>query len=497
MNWKMPASELKVRDGKFDPSGELPKGIRADQWVMPGFIDAHCHILPTGLDLVKLNLGACQSKQDVLDSIRDHLSQVPEGAWLHAVHYDQTKFTDATHIHLNELDAISKKTPILLRHVNGHASVANSKTLALAQVTEESTDPVGGTIGRDEQGLTGLLLERAHELVTAVMPEPSLDAMVDAILLAAKEMSKFGITCATDMMTGRWNLAKEIEAYSIAAQTSPIRFRLFVQWAEVLHPKRGMGVEKLREIASGLDRQQCKICGLKVFADGAIGSATAAIHSNFLTTGGKGQLIYSEEKLLEIIRQIDATGYPAAIHTIGDRSTDLVIEGYSKTNDPSRHRIEHAMILSDRQLDQIAELKCHVTMQPEFLTRFRHSYQKQLAPDLFANLKRVRSLLDRGIRLSFNSDRPIVLGDPWVGIGTAVSRPEGYNQAENIRLEEAVVAYTKGGADANGDDGLVGELVAGQWADFQVYEKEPAVGLEPVKVFLAGNEVHSQSHGHR
>lgn len=443
--------------------------------VLPKFIDAHCHILPGGLDLQKLHLGAFSTKSDVLDAVRERNRSHPDG-WLMAVHYDQTKFPDGSHLSRHDLDAIDAERPILLRHVNGHASVANSAALRAAGVDSSTPDPKGGTYIRDASGeLTGVLLESAHEKVTSAAPSPTLEQMVDAILAAGEKMAAFGIGTATDMMTGRYNLPLEIQAYAEAARLgNPIRVRLCMQWGTVFRPKNGERAkrEDLDEMLSGLDTERVKAWGVKIFADGAIGSATAAIYGRFMGSPEDvtedGTLMYAPDRLKEMVRIADAAGFPIAIHTIGDRSTDLVMEAYEQLGDAKRHRIEHAMMLSDAQIERMARLGSHVTMQPEFLHRFGHSYKRQLGPERASKLKRVRSVLDAGIELSFSSDFPIVLGDPWIGIDTASNRPDGFDPAENCTREQAIRAYTAMGAVANHDEGLMGTLSAGEVADFQV-----------------------------
>jgi len=154
-----------------------------------------------------------------------------------------------------------------------------------------------------------------------------------------------------------------------------------------------------------------------------------------------GQLIYSPTRLREMVQTAHRAGFRVATHSIGDYATDLVMDAYEATGEPSRHRIEHAMLLSDAQIERLAGLGCAVTFQPEFLIRFGHSYRRQLGPERMARLKRARSLLDAGIPLSFSSDRPIVPGDPKDGIRAAVHRPEGFDPAENITLPEAFRAY--------------------------------------------------------
>lgn len=458
--------------------------------VLPGFIDAHCHIMPTGFDLSRLHLGSCNTENEVLDAVRDRNKSADSDEWLHAVHYDQTKFPSGEHMHRDQLDAISEKHPIVLRHVNGHASVVNSAALKAAQVDKNTQDPKGGTYVRDESGeLTGVLLETAHEHVNSAQPDPSTEQMTEAILDAAKAMSKCGVTTASDMMTGYRSLPKELEAYRLASERgAQVRFRLYLQWSPLFGP-RALDETERKELTSAMEADFCKVAGAKIFADGAISSATAAIHGEF-TTGGNGKLIYNEERLHTMVQKAHDAGWPVSVHTIGDRSTDLVMDAIEKTDEPKRHRIEHAMILSDDQIDRLAAMNCHVAMQPEFLMRLGHAYRRQLGDKVASKLKRARSCLDKGVRLSFNSDRPIVAGAPWDGIMTASNRPEGYDKNENVTRKEAITLYTRGGADANDDVGIMGEIKEGQLADFQVYQREinAETRPEPDEVYMHGEK---------
>jgi len=458
--------------------------------LFPSYIDSHCHILPTGLDLQKLHLGKCQTHAEVLDAVRERLPQVPEGKWLLAVHYDQTKYEGARHLTRDDLDRISTTVPILLRHVNGHACVVSSAALKAAKVAEDVQDPPGGSFGRDATGrITGVLFEQAHEAVSHASPSPNLQEMVDAILAAANKMSALGIACASDMMTGIYDLPTELEAYRLAGERGcPIQTRLYLQWSAVFRKDGSWRSEEAKRLAQTYKNEYSRVAGIKIFADGAIGSATAAIYGAYsgakptghaISRHGKnaadhapddelisGQLIYAPSRLNEMVRTAHDAGFQVAIHSIGDYATDLVMDAYEALDDPSRHRIEHAMIMSDTQIERLARLNCFCTMQPEFLMRFGHYYRSQLGPDRAAHLKRARSVIDAGIRLSFSSDRPIVAGDPADGIATAVYRPEGFDQSENVTFQEAVDAYTIQGAKVTGDD--EGGLEPGQRADFRL-----------------------------
>ena len=426
------------------------------------FVDNHCHILPTGLDLAKLHLGSADTHDEVLELLAErHLAQ-PDG-WLLAVHYDQNRY-QGVHLTRHDLDRISGDRPILLRHVNGHAGVANSAALGLVGVSAETPDPSGGQYRRDSSGAPdGVLLERTLEIVSEAAPSPTLEEMVAAIKLASAEMRRVGIFAAADMMTGRFHLERELEAYRIAALDGNFHYSLYLQWSTVFG-KRALDSGRLNELADALRQTgMAQISGIKIFADGAIASATAAIYGAYENSPSRdwsGQLIYSPERLKEMISVAANAGYAVAVHAIGDYAVDLVLDGFEMTPDPSRHRLEHAMLLSDEQIQRIALVGCRVTMQPEFLHRFGHAYQRQLGAARAANLKRCRSLLDAGVPLSFSSDRPIVAGDPRDGIRTAVNRP-GFSPEERISLEEAVRLYTADAADVLGISSRFGKILPG------------------------------------
>ena len=462
------------------------------KFLLPSFIDSHCHVLPLGLDLQKLNLGNLDSRVAILEAVRDRHRSHPDG-WLMCVQYDQNRFSDGQHITVQELDAISGDRPIALRHSNGHAGVVNSAALRAAGVDQATPDPEGGSYGRDASGqLSGLLLEIALEHVFAKAPMPNVEEMTSAILAAGELMASRGISGAHDMMTGSFNLCDELHAYRLAAERGcKVRTRLYIQWSALFGGRAVLPAESL-SILDGLDSLRCRIAGVKIFADGAIASATAAIYGRYSGEEAKGpvisrrarlasetsdtevsgQLIYSPERLNSMVMTAHNAGYQVSIHSIGDYATDLVMNAFEATDEPSRHRIEHAMLLSDAQIERMAGLGIYCAYQPEFLHQFGAAYARQLGPERSKRLKRIRSTIDAGIPVSLSSDAPIVTGDPWLGIRTATNRQAAFGDAENCTLAEAIIGYTHAGAEICGDDQF-GALNPGQLAEFNMLDSLP------------------------
>lgn len=476
-NFKMPFVEgsiaLVVENGVVKshlPSTASPLGevidLRGD-WLAPAFVESHCHILPTGLEMLDLSLADATSKVEVFQLVRDR-AKWDDRPWLLAVYYDQNKI-GGEHITAEELDRLEINRPILLRHTNGHAAVCNTAALQAAGLPPTAKDPAGGEFGRTPSGnLNGVLLETAAVKVEEFAPKPSFEEKVAAILAAGESMAHMGIGCAADMST----TFDEVQAYLEASHRGcPIAMRLYPHWKEMFGPRNHR--EEIDALLGGDRRSRQPILGgIKLFSDGGISSGTAAIYGNYLkpsrtgvTADGKpfaGQLMYSPERLQERILIASEAGYQVAVHAIGDYALDLVMEGFERTGRARDHRLEHAMIASDAQIERLAQLGCHVAMQPEFLMRLGHAYQAQLGPERTSLINRTQSMISAGIRVCLSSDRPIVPGDPVDGLRCATDRPAGFDPLENISLSEAFTRYTSAGARILGDKGNLGNLAPGE-----------------------------------
>jgi len=476
-------------DGTLIPEREADKCIDLEGgYVLPGFVDCHCHILATGLDLSRLNLLGTTKKEEVYEKLLQWSKNMHDDEWLLAVHYDANRFDDRRDITAEELETLLPGRPIVLRHSSGHACVVSKKALALAGIGTTTENPPGGTIVRNEKGnATGLLLENAMSLVYRIVPKPSLAEMKTAIRKALESMVSYGITCASDMTTGSVNFEDELRAYREVSEELPVRVKLYLDWNAMFGSLR----EKTPGKANfSINHDSLRINGVKLFADGAIGARTAAMYVPY-TNGNTGCLIHEQEELNEKVRMADEKGLQIATHAIGDRAIDAVLEAYEKTTNPSTHRIEHAMVLSPSQISRIERMGIKLAMQPEFLLRFKNTYYEALGDERASKIKPIRSLLASRIPVGFSSDRPIVSGDPWLGIQAATLR-EGFAKEEKISFEAALRAYTSGGAEVNGERDY-GRLEPGEFADFQVYENSPSeYPRQPKCVYISGERIYER-----
>ena len=441
--------------------------------LIPGFIDSHCHLLAAGLNYQKLDLSHCSTQEEALEFVLDSYKGSDSDTWLIAKGYDPAKLDRENKLCKEILDQISRKTPILIEHKSGHSGTLNSAGLEYANLTSSTRSPQGGTYGKNSCGdLDGNLYETAYEKLLKLLPAPTLDQMTQAILTSGKKMARQGITSAAELIAGYYDIEKELWAYKSAIQQGcSLRIRLFVMWRDLVGPK-AISQEKIAEIFDGINEDQLKIVGTKLFADGALSSRTAAIHGTY-NQGGSGHIIYPQTVLTEKVIQAHKQGWPIAIHSIGDRATDLVINAYQEIGDASQCRIEHTMLLSNQQIEQIKKLGCMLNMQPGFLASYGESYKNVLPSEKLDNLCRFKSILEQDIPLAFSSDSPFGPENPWENIDATTKRAASLNQNECISAAQALEAYTKSGALANKDSKNLGQLKQGFKADFQVYDSNP------------------------
>jgi predicted amidohydrolase YtcJ len=385
------------------------------------------------------------------------------------------------------LDAVCADRPIYLNHVSKHGAAVNSRALQLAGITRDTPDPDDGVIVRDADGEpTGILLESAANLVSRHIPKPTQAELVQAVHRACNDLARRGILAASDAATGWHDLEAEVAAYAQAlAEGAPVRMTLMPLYGAA---QRAGWLEQSEQAgeATGFRPQppsphpDLRWGAVKLFADGAFTTRTAALRQPYADTPTTGVLMYEPDDLIERIVTVHRAGWQCAVHAIGDRAIELVLQGYRRALEAyprphHRHRIEHAMLMADDLLAEMQALGVVVVPQPEFLWWLTGAYLKGLG-ERAVSLMPFRSWLRAGVALGFSSDQPVVPGEPILGWRAAVTRTSRdgtcLNPDETLDPLTALQMFTVGAAYATCDD-AIGSLAPGKQARFMALSHPP------------------------
>jgi predicted amidohydrolase YtcJ len=493
------AQALAVRDGRIvavgtdRAMGELAgPGTRfADLGgctVVPGFHDAHCHILLFGLSLTEVNVRGAPAIVPIVEAVAERARRQPRGQWIRGGGYNQDKLAERRHPTRAHLDLAAPDHPVFLSHISGHMAVANSRALEAAGIGTATPNPPGGIIERDAEGApTGLLLETAQELVKRVLPPYTLPELHAALGAAGRQMAAEGITSAQDAWAG-WIAPEEFRAYqeACAAGTLPQHIRLMPD-SERLAIKDGR-FDFAFGLHTGFGDGQLKLGAMKFFLDGSLIGRTAALTAPYCgTPADTGFLVKSEEEIHARIARAHRGGWQVALHAIGDRAIEAGLDAIEACmgRDAGRYRprIEHCGVLRPDLIARIRRLGVVVVTQPRFITELGDGIRAALGEDRLRLTYPMASL--RGLRVAFSSDRPVVNGAPLLGMAAACTQRTAsgvaYAPQEAITLDEALAWYTGGAAYAAFTEDEQGTLSPGKWADLVVLSEDPfATGVERV-----------------
>jgi predicted amidohydrolase YtcJ len=464
--------------------------------VLPGLIDVHTHAMEWATGIIRKQLDvtypAVHSIADIVVMVGERSSHTARGEWIAGAGWDDAKFREHRYITRTDLDPVSPNNPVLLDHVSGHLSVANSAALALAGITRNTPDPAGGAIERDASGEpTGIVKDTAMQLVERVLPPDPADINIKAAKLISERASALGLTTIHDIFIS----AEEIRGYQDAYRKGWLGIRV------QMSPRIGSmeDAEKLAQmgIHTGFGDDQLKFGAAKMFADGGMGARTIAIYPPGVIgePDNLGVLRWKPEDMQKAHLLAARAGWQLETHAIGDRAIDEVLDSYAaiekalNLQDP-RFRIVHAGISTPAIQKRIKELHVVVDGNPPFVYWIGSWFNKYGAERVRWSYP-AKSYIENGIIEAAGSDVPVTPLSPWWGIWSAVERKEletGRVLApdERITVHEALTLYTRNGAYAGFEESEKGSLVAGKLADFIVVDRDilsvPAEELKDVRV---------------
>ena len=461
--------------------------------VLPGFHDAHNHMAWFGLTLGEADLRptVVSTLAELYAAVTAQAAVTPAGEWVIGAGYDQNKLED--HPDRDGLDRAAPGRRVWLRHTSGHMCVVSSAVLGDLGMSETAADVPGGLVVTDAAGRpTGLMQEKAQELVGALVHPYPVAVLADAIGRASERYLSEGLTSVTEAgIAGGWigHTPVELAAYQSARDRGQLGVRVELMIAsDVLHPLAahpGDGLELGLDlgIRTGFGDDWLRIGAMKIFTDGSLVGRTAAMHDDFAgQPGNRGYLQGDAGEMTATIVAAHRSGWQVAAHAIGDRAIDLAFDAYEDAQErypraDARHRIEHFAVSRPDHVRRAAQLGVIPVPQGRFATELGDGMLAAVGPQREEWLYRQRSLLDAGLILPGSSDRPVVTGAPLLGVHDMVNRRTGsgaaFNPGEAITAEQALRAYTSGSAYASRAEHTKGTIAPGRLADLVVLSEDP------------------------
>jgi predicted amidohydrolase YtcJ len=438
----------------------------AGRTVLPGFHDAHCHIVALAESALTLDAGpgSVRSVEDIVNRVREAAAGLPAGTWIRCGGYNEFYLAEGRHPLARDLDRATTAHPVRLTHRSGHAHVLNSPALALAGIGNESEEPAGGMIERDlESGLpNGLLFGMGNWLAQRLAP-PGEEEMDAAMARAGRMLLSLGLTTLQDASPGN----------------GMARWGRFLRWK-----KKGLFRPRIVMMFGAAEMESLQ--GRQPFYDRQTGLGSGAVKLTLDEV--RGSLNPPQDELNQLMLAIQARGLQAAIHAVEETTVEAAISAleYAQARLPGsncRHRLEHCSVCTPQSAARLASLGACVVTNPAFIYYSGDRYLAEVPPAQMEHLYAVRTMLSAGIRTAAGSDAPVAGPDPLRGICAAVSRrSSGGRQVlarEAVTTMEALRMYTLDAAWSCFRERQSGSITAGKDADLVVVSGDPLdAGLE-------------------
>ncbi len=451
---------------------------------IPAFVDAHTHIDSVGRALNSLDLRNTRSINELKERLRDFARD--RAGWILGRGWDQELFIEKRWPTRWDLDEVVPDKPVLLIRVCGHVGVVNSKAIELLDLERKFyTSP---NLVKEHGIATGIVREEVLEFVKRAIEESEdINTISKYISDAEKEFLRYGVTSIGFAGSSLKSL------YALMKLDLEERLRIRI------------AVYLLKEDFEVLDRvfrlfplrsRRVWVRGIKIFVDGSLGGRTALLSKPYSDDPSTyGQQLIDIATLESIARRCSDRRLQLAVHAIGDRALDIVLDVYRSIGHRvvvgNRFRIEHVSVVRDDQLAVLQKLNPVLVVQPHFIITDWWILDR-VGIERSSWVYRFKDFIDRGLITAFSTDAPVEPINPWETVYAALTRGElediplsRYTPNQKISLVEALHCYTYGSAYALGLD-FVGRLESGFSADIAVVDRDP-FELEPEELRKISN----------
>ena len=445
---------------------------------LPGFNDAHIHLLGYGVNKRRLNLAGSRSIAELVQRGKDYLAKYPTTEVLIGRGWNQDVFTARKSPTRADLDQISTELPIVFIRVCGHNLVINSRALQFYDIDEKTTAPPGGSIDFE----AGTFYENAMDLIA--LPQPKGKEIKEILLEVMEDLAEKGITSVHSDDFGIGDYQQVISAYQELAAQGKMKVRVYQQCL----------FSDIDEVSGFLrttgdwnsDSAYYRLGPIKLLADGSLGARTAYMsrpyHDDSAT---RGIACYTAEELEAIVLLCHQQRRAVAVHCIGDGMLQRLLDSvdnaqrcYPQITDV-RHGVVHCQISTPAQLKKIAKLGMVAYVQPIFLDYDLHIVKDRVGESLANSSYAFKSLIDYGVVSALSTDCPVEPFDPFNNLYCAVSRkdlngypPDGFNPAQALSIHQAVKGYTVNGGYCSYEEQVKGRLLPGYYGDIVVLNRD-------------------------
>ena len=450
--------------------------------LLPGFVDSHGHLIDLGFRLLELDLAGTRSLAEAQARIAAYAAANPDRKWILGGGWDQEAWGLGRFPTAAELDRAVGDRPVALTRADSHAVWMNSAAMKAAGVTAATKAPPGGRIEQVGGRPSGIFTDAARQMVMAAVPQPRAADRDGAFLAAQEQLLQRGVTATDDMRT----TLPDWLTFRRAGDRGALRLRVesYADSIETANLTAGAGP------SPWLYGDRLRLVGVKVFADGALGSRGAWLKAPYSDAPGeRGQGFWTDDQLRNLMSRAAMDHFQVAVHAIGDRANAEVLGAIAELSETykgdRRWRIEHAQVVDPADLPRFAGLKSTgvgivAAMQPIHQVSDRTMAEARLGPQRLAGAYAWASVQKAGATLAFGSDYPNDDFSPFHGWAAAVTRqdaggnpPGGWQPQERLSREAAWRAYTLDAAWAGFAEKVYGRLAPGQRADFIIVDRDP------------------------
>ena len=468
-----------------------------DKLVMAGFHDSHTHLLMAGLFKTYVNLADARTEEEAAQMVKEAADRdenktgwVRGFSWYHVFWENKTLPTKAS------LDKYFPDRPVCLINAEAHGAWVNSKALEIAGITDDTPDPFGGEIARDENGeATGFLYESASGLVTKYAFDFTAEEEKVIIRKYMEGAAEYGITSMNDVQPYFHGNMGNLDVYSQMDRDGELTIRIHAA------PDLLGDLDQAEEWREKYRSDKLRVEQLKQFLDGVSTTHTALVLEEYTDAPGNYGISLNDTAAIEAaVPEAHRRGFSIKLHSCGDKSARMGLDYYEKAikmygKNQCRHAIEHVEMLSDEDLPRFGQLGVIPSVQPEHIAltqKFSENpYFDTLGKERADKTWRLKDLYDTAGVLAIGSDCPVVDNSPFLEIYRGVTRlhndgePKGgWNPTQKLSVYEVLRSYTYGSAYGVSREDELGTLEAGKFADIAVIDRN-LFTVDPSEIFDA------------